>query len=284
MNRSYVQFAYYLLRHGSLVKATRDKLLWPNLYSDWPNRLRLARACPDNTHIHREPGAGTVNGGWLAMHSGVKVHADSYYGEGNTKLLMANEGVHEPQEEYVFQEVLKHLSTGATMLELGAYWGFYSLWFALAVPEGRAFLVEPEAPNLQSGIQNFELNGRHADFTQALVGEVSDPTSVPPLICVDDLVTAKKIDHLTILHSDIQGHEMKMLRGSQQLFRDRKVDYVFISTHGFWLHLECLDFLKSKDFVILASSDKFESYSLDGLICARRREISGCPPIKISIR
>ena len=39
------------------------------------------------------------------MHNGLKIHLGSYYGpEGATQLII-NKGVHEPQEEYVFQEV-----------------------------------------------------------------------------------------------------------------------------------------------------------------------------------
>jgi hypothetical protein len=38
-----------------------------------------------------------------------------------------NRGVHEPLEEFVFQEVLKRLPEACAMIELGAYWGHYSM-------------------------------------------------------------------------------------------------------------------------------------------------------------
>jgi Methyltransferase FkbM domain len=284
MSNFFFQAAWYLLCHRSFLKAGRDRLFFPDLHADWQSRIKLTSTCPDNIHIPRVPEAGEIVNEYLIMHNGLRVGMDSYYGEENAKLIHANRGVHEPQEEYAFQEVLKYVPPDATMLELGAYWGFYSLWFTQAVAGGRAYLVEPEKLNLQLGIQNFQMNGRQGDFTRALIDQTTNWSSIPPQICVDDFVRDKGIDHVTILHSDIQGYELHMLQGAQRLFRERKVDYVFISTHGFWLHLLCLGFLKRNHFKILATADKFESFSLDGLIVARRDELPGCPRIQISLR
>lgn len=282
--RHHLQRAGYLTRHFTLAKALRDKLFLRNLHADWPMRRRLAVTCRDNLHIERVPGAGDLENGVMTTHSGLKILAESYYGQGNADLMAANRGVHEPQEEYVFQEVLRRLDSGSNMLELGAYWGYYSLWFLQAVKDGQVYLVEPETENLEVGRRNFSLNGCRGDFTQALVGAAPDPQASPPQISVDSFLRDRKIAHLTILHSDIQGYEVAMLQGARDSFASRRVDYVFISTHGIWLHLECLEFLRHHDYVILASADKFESYSLDGLIVARRRELFGCPPIQISRR
>lgn len=284
MKREHLAWAWYLLRHATFLKAARYKFFSKGLHANWAMRCELAVACPDNLRIRRVSQAGKLKDGVLTTHSGLNVFAESYYGKGNADLMEANKGVHEPQEEYVFQEVLRFLAPGATMLELGAYWGYYSLWFLQAVKGGQAFLVEPETANLEMGRRNFELNGSHADFTEAFVGASSKPSSSPPQICVDDFVRGKGLSHVAVLHSDIQGYELEMLHGARQLFSERRVDYVFLSTHGIWLHLKCLDFLRQNNFVTLASADKFESFSLDGLIVARRQELSGCPPVRISRR
>ena len=124
--------------------------------------------------------------------------------------MEVNKGVHEPQEEYAFQEVLRFLSLGATMLEVGAYWGYYSLWFLQTVKGGQAFLVEPESAHLEAGRRNFAINGTRADFTQAFVGAASDLSVNPPQICVDDFVREKKqLSHVPVLHSDIQDVSWK---------------------------------------------------------------------------
>ena len=111
----------------------------------------------------------------MTTHTGLKIVAESYYGQGNADLMKANNGVHEPQEEYAFQEVLKFLPASSIILELGAYWGYYSLWFLQAVKAGQAFLVEPEAVNLEVGRRNFAINGSRADFTRAFVGYLVSP-------------------------------------------------------------------------------------------------------------
>jgi hypothetical protein len=274
----------YAIQRGSLLKYARDQILYSHLDQNWVQRVKLATACPDNHKIPRIPTAGCLKEGRLVMHNGVMVGKDSYYGNGIAKLIQANTGVHEPQEEFVFQEVLKYVPESATMIELGAYWGFYSLWFLQEIHNSRAFLIEPESANLDAGKSNFAINRLGADFTLAYVGQESSSDGRTRTVCMDDFILEKKLDKVTILHSDIQGHEAKMLRGSARSFRDRIIDYVFISTHGLKVHLECLQFLKENRFLIIANADKYESYSLDGLIVARREEMSGCPAIAISHR
>jgi hypothetical protein len=56
-----------------------------------------------------------------------------------------NRGVHEPLEEYVFQELLNLLPEKPSMLELGAYWcGHCSIWFKKKYPESSVYMVEPD--------------------------------------------------------------------------------------------------------------------------------------------
>jgi hypothetical protein len=63
------------------------------------------------------------------MHNGIRVLADGYYGEWMTRLIELCSGCHEPQEERVFHEVMARIPAVATMIELGGFWAFYSLWF-----------------------------------------------------------------------------------------------------------------------------------------------------------
>jgi hypothetical protein len=46
-----------------------------------------------------------------------------------TGIIERLQGRNEPREEAVFHEILKHLAPDATMLELGGFWSYYSLWF-----------------------------------------------------------------------------------------------------------------------------------------------------------
>src|SRR5882757_2436953 len=96
----------------------------------WKRRIALVKQSADNARIQTVPNAGKLEHDHQVMHNGLRITLGSYYDYGNTRLLEQNRGIHEPQEEYVFQEILKHMKPGAVMMELGSYWAFYSLWFA----------------------------------------------------------------------------------------------------------------------------------------------------------
>ncbi|HJP64191.1 MAG TPA: hypothetical protein VJ844_12165 [Mucilaginibacter sp.] len=110
-------------------------------------------------------------------------------------MLVKNKGVHEPQEERVFQEVLKDLRANSTMVELGSYWAFYSMWFLSKIEGGKTYLYEPSAENLAVGKINYQENNFKGDFNHAFIGGVDDLNDIPTL-SVDYIVKDKKIDLL----------------------------------------------------------------------------------------
>ena len=255
---------------------------------DWAPRIRDAIASPDNAFIPRHADAGKIVNGEMVMHNGLRVGELSYSGPGNRQLMNENRGVHEPQEERVFQEVLKWMPPGAVMLELGCYWAFYSMWFYRAVPDARCFGVEPATENLEMGRKNFALNfgpaAPRVALEQAYVGSAPGKNADgTPVISVDSFMATHGIDHLHILHADTQGWEVEVLKGAQKALSERKIDYLFISTHGNQLHYKCLKELRRLRFVILADIDYLETYSFDGLIVARREECPGAEPIELSL-
>lgn len=253
--------------------------------SDMEPRTKDVLSCPDLETIPTVPDAGQLKDGVLIMHNGLKVIAGSYSGDPMTQLLHRTKGIHEPQEEKVFAQVLKHLPPHSSMLELGAWWGFYSMWFKKELPDGALYLIEPFQENLEFGKKNLALNGMQASFLQAFIGATSTkPTGATPSISIDDALAHFQLDHLTILHCDIQGHELSMLQGAKQSLRKRCIDYFFISTHTTNLHYACLDILRSADYQILAHADILNTYSFDGLIAARRSELPGCPVVPIATR
>lgn len=162
-------------------------------------------------------------------------------------MLIENTGVHEPQEERAFEEIIRLVPEDCVMLELGAYWGFYSLSLLLQCPQAKCYLVEPDTQNLLSGKINFGLNGREGHFTQAYVDE--NPKEKPQTISVDTFCQKHQIQHLNILHSDIQGFELAMLRGAASFLKEGRVDYLFISTHSAELHRDCMLKLRELGYV-----------------------------------
>ena len=283
------------MKGSSMFYQVKLKLLLPMGFYDkhylncpledgWQSRLQDVIMCPDNKLIVRHQYAGKVRNGKQFMHNGIITTLGGYYGEAIVKMLHQNRGVHEPQEEYAFKLVLNEMPEGATMLELGSYWAFYSIWFNKRVKGARNFMVEPELFNLKYGINNFRLNKVQGTFTNAFAGSESGKLDGKPVICVDDYLTAQHIDFLDILHSDIQGFEYDMLLGASKAIKEKKIGYAFISTHGNKVHYQCLDFLIANDFTIICQADEKDTYSADGIIVARSNHIVGIEKIDISLK
>lgn len=220
---------------------------------------------PINKLIKRGKDAGKIEDGIVTMYNGLKVYENCYYDE-FSDIFWINEGVHEPQEEYLFHSVIQKIKSDTpTMLELGSYWGFYSMSLINEKPKSKCYCIEAGVRELEIGKANFKLNGMTADFT---LGKVDFDG-----IQVDQFLAEKKIDHLDILHSDIQGHELEMLIGATNSLKSRSIDYIFISTHSQTIHNSCLNFLKGANYNIVTSVDMVETFSCDGLIFAQNPDL-----------
>lgn len=250
----------------------------------WEDRIALVVTSPDNSKIDRVPQAGQVQEDHQRMHNGIKIRLGSYYDYGNTLLLQQNQGVHEPQEEYVFQEVLKVIPPGGTMLELGSYWAFYSMWFCQQVPSARCFMVEPDPYKMNFGRQNFHFNQMEGTFIKGFVADQSDTSTSTPTLAVDEILHAQNIDHLHILHADIQGYEYAMLQGAKTALQQQMADFIFISTHSNELHAQCRACLLHYDYQIIADANLDESYSWDGLLVAKSAKAPRLPTLAIEKR
>jgi hypothetical protein len=230
---------------------------------NFEGRFREIVSDPINLLIKRHPLAGFRVAGNVVLHNGLQVPACgplSYYGAFSS-ILAINRGVHEPLEEFVFQEVLARLPEKPVMLELGAYWSHYSMWLKKCWPEGNVFMVEPEAANLRVGRNNFELNGLTGTFIQGFVGNGN--------FGVDEFLDRECIDRLHILHADIQGFEVEMLGQASLSLSKRKIDYIFVSTHSQDLHGAVVNALVGHGYRIEISSDYYsQTTSHDGLVVA----------------
>jgi hypothetical protein len=243
----------------------------------------------DADYIPKVADAGKVfeeNGvTYQVMHNGVKVIAHGYYGSWVTDIIYALRGHHEPQEEKVFYEVLKYIPTDATMIELGSYWGYYSLWFSKAVQRARNYLVEPDPMCKQVGMKNFALNDKQAHFCLGYIQmHATDPITFnrAKRIYIDTFLKENNIEHVHILHSDIQGAEYDMLLSCKEAIRNQIIDYFFVSTHSPGIHDACKKLLLESNYLIIAEHDMGDSCSVDGLIVARRKNIVG--PMHVSVK
>ena len=283
---------YCFLRHHAI------KYTLARMNEEAQRRINEALRCADADYIPKVPDAGKVRvdekGTRLqVMHNGLLIAADGYYGDFITQIIERLKGHHEPQEEKVFHEVLKAVGPGSTMIELGCYWAYYSLWFQRAVKNATNFMIEPAKAALACGRKNFQLNGMRGGFTLARLGRTSSKdwqlpgagagNAEAPTVCVRDFVREKGIEEVTLLHSDIQGFEYEMLQGCGGLITGRKIRFVFISTHSLKLHFQCLKYMTRSGYMIIAEHTPKESYSEDGLIVGVARP-STVPRIQVSKR
>ena len=249
----------------------------------WVGRIQDVLDCSDNKDIPRHELAGQIVDRQLYMHNGIKVDPLSYYNYPMLKMLMDNKGVHEPQEEKIFQETIASLPKNGKkkMLELGSYWSFYTIWFKKHFPNADCVMVEPDRKNLTYGKRNLKLNGMNGKFVHAGIGKQVDRAK--NITTVDAICEQYKIDFLDILHSDIQGFELEMLQGSEKLFSNNGVGYAFISTHSNELHEQCHAHLSEKyGFQLVASANLDQSYSWDGILVMKAPDYPGIDKVDIA--
>lgn len=264
-----------------------EHLTSPALTED--ERVRMGERCTDADDMPRMRDAGQViqcgNDLIQIMHNGLKVIADGYYGPWMTELIRLCRGVHEPQEEKIFAEVLRHIPESATIVELGGFWAYYSLWFLFEKPgKRRAFLIEPDTNHIKIGLKNAELNNLEVDFTQGFVGPgessiVNFQTETAGILNLFRIPLAKFIDEkeistLDILHCDVQGVELSVIESCSDLLTEGRIRFVCISTHAHQIsgdpltHQRCLALIRTCGGLVLAEHDVHESFTGDGFIAA----------------
>jgi hypothetical protein len=219
---------------------------------------------PNNIYIKRCPDAGKIINNTVILHNDIKVYKDCYYGS-FSNILTLNKGCHEPSEERMFNIILDKINNSLNefniMIELGSYWAFYSIWFNKTIKNAKNYCIEPNINNLNIGKKNAKLNNVDIDFTQGFIGNKH--------INIIDFMKKKNIEFVEILHSDIQGYEFEMLTDIVPLLKEKKIKYLFISTHSDDIHYKCIELLKKNNYNIIASADfETETFCYDGIIVA----------------
>ena len=198
-----------------------------HLSDEMVRRVAMTISCRDTDAIPKVDGAGEVfeEGGrrLQRMHNGVVIEEGCYQVRWMTEVIRCLRGHHEPQEEFVFHQVVEcvaHTEEEPSMIELGAWWAYYSLWFAARVPSARIVALEPDPERLEVGRRNFQLNdlSDRATFVRGEIGPTPDPLRtrirepMPPA-CHDlrSLLEASRLERVSLLHVDIQGAETVLL-------------------------------------------------------------------------
>jgi FkbM family methyltransferase len=252
-------------------------------------RLEMTSSCKDTDQIPKVADAGKVqliNGQMVqTMHEGSKVVAGGYYGEWMIRIIENLRGHHEPQEELIFHHILRHVRPGTLMVELGAFWAYYSNWYLGAVPGSTAVCVEPDKNNLECGRRNLTLNGREALLINACIGaeylpaftiprESDQKTVDVPCHNLESLLEVLAGQPIELLHIDAQGAELPFLSSASGAIERGLVRFLIVSTHhesisgSPYTHQDCLQEILAMGGIILTEHSVEESFSGDGLIVA----------------
>jgi len=281
-----------------ILGAPRPNGLTPdftNVPAAFRSRVAMTISCTDADNLPRVANAGEVidhaSGRVQVMHNGVLVEEGCYYGAISGEIIRCLRGIHEPQEEAVFSALMKRLTdTGPTdrpptMIELGSFWAYYSLWFLNDFPTGNSICLEPDAHHLEVGKRNFAINERSGTFINAAIGigggsiqgfvTETNPNPIDlPSHDLDSLLTTCEIENVDLLLSDIQGYEVPLLIRASERLRTGAVRFLVVSTHDLSItgsattHQQVLDILAWSGAHIIAEHSVSESYSGDGLIVA----------------
>jgi FkbM family methyltransferase len=269
--------------------------LAPNLESFDPTigrRVAMTLSCRDADRIAKVRDAGTVreeHGQRVqVMHNGVLVEAGAYYGDWMEEIIRCLRGHHEPQEEVVFDEIVRRLAvdqTRATMIEFGSFWTYYGLWFCRTIPQARAIAVEPDPAYLEVGRRNAALNGLDGavKFRHGAIGD--EPGQHLPFVAESDgktytveqcdlgsILSTEGLDRVDLVLADVQGAETTLLRRAADLLRAGKVRFLIVSTHHHSIsgdaltHQGALRMLTELGAHVVCEHGVSESYSGDGLI------------------
>lgn len=253
-------------------------------------RLALTTSCRVTDAIEKVDGAGgytTVGGVEVqVMHNGVVVERDGYLGPWQSEVIARLGGHHEPQEELVFHAILERLATtgGAKgMVELGAWWAYYLLWFKHRFPAAVAIGVEPDLPFLELGRRNAALNGLELDLVHGVVGP--SPGTTMAFRAASDfalheveqyslaqLLERAGLERFDVVLADIQGAEHDLVATSAPLLAEGKVRFLVVSTHDLEFsgrattHQEICAQLRDLGGHLIAEHSVSESFSGDGLV------------------
>jgi FkbM family methyltransferase len=179
------------------------------------------------------------------------------------KILRILNGTYEREQTRLFEQ---HVRPGATVLDVGAHVGYYTLLSAvLAGPSGRVHAFEPNPRNAdflrrhvrinrldtvrveQAAVSDREGTARFDFGTGSGTGHLADAGALEVRTLRLDDYCAEHALAPTAIKIDVEGAEMSALAGAFDTLA-RHHPTIFLSTHGPEVHAASLGFLQGMGY------------------------------------
>lgn len=158
---------------------------------------------------------------------------------------------------------------GATVWDVGANVGYYSLMFSRLVGgSGKVYAFEPSPRNFGYLSRHIVMNHRYnvtiypyalsdyngtAAFEEHEINTTSQLSNAGnvtvPVRTLDDLITTGEVTSPHYMKIDVEGAELGVLRGSIQLLTIHR-PLIFLATHGLHMFDQCCELLRTIGYVI----------------------------------
>ena len=170
------------------------------------------------------------------------------------------EGTYEAENQALLCE---HVAPGEVVFDVGANAGFFTLLASRLVgPSGRVIAFEPFPAALHDLRRHLELNGvENADVIEAAVSEspgtarflphvestmgrlAAEGELVVEVVALDDVCRSGRVPMPDLIKIDVEGEELKVLRGAEAILRERR-PLIVLATHGADVHRSCCELLR----------------------------------------
>lgn len=231
--------------------------------------------------------------------NGIKVYDDHLIPIQRNRYKQRN--VHEAEEEDIFIQIVQSIPQDGCYINIGSAIGYYPLLAKRLVPGLTVHAIEPLARHRDFFIENIALNGLEqssfiihtegisssdgrAEFLTRGYGSVIVRNNLSTPAGTQTIVT-RSLDSLCeeigrvvdLCQMDVQGLELDVLAGAQNVLQSGNVKIFLIGTHSEKLHGHCINALTDKGYVI-----EYDNYHTkeqpDGILVASK----GCQRPSIS--
>ena len=195
----------------------------------------------------------------------------------------------------IFSNILNNIDNknNPIMIEIGSFWAVWSLFFRQKFPNGKNILIELGKRQLYVGVKNFLNNNfnceyYHGGFNIESSGTFNNKLSdieydsiLDQGVNIDELILNdlelnfkfkdlnltgdnldfnkiykdNKLDTIDLLHMDIQGSELLLIKDLIKYITNKKILNIIIATHSEEIHQKIINILNTSNYEIIINED-----------------------------